>query len=399
MIWALLGLALALDLEEVRDRAERAAIAAERAEAERTIAKAGFVQSVAGSLPAVTGFASVSTGQGFTSFGFERPVQTQTGIGARGSWVLISPAQWAAAHSARQALVGRTAMLGWARVNARRDATIRYATAWAAARELEARERAAADADEAARAVQALVEAGLRPGADAARAKADALTAKAELDTARFRATAACAELLALIRDDPDGRCELDTPEWAEPRGGPSTHPALDASKAALAGAKAGTWSSASGLGPTVTASGTAAWYATDGGVGGFGWNAGAEAAMPLFGAGSGWAQVFASEAEARAAALDLEEQERALRVALKSATARHEAALSALEARSAALEATERALELVTERYRTGTAALTEWMDARRSRDAAAVALAAADAEVGTALAELEAARGVGGT
>ena len=44
------------------------------------------------------------------------------------------------------------------------------------------------------------------------------------------------------------------------------------------------------------------------------------------------------------------------------------------------------------------GSVDVTAWMDVRRSRDAAAVALARAGAEMGTALAELEAARGVAG-
>lgn len=398
MIWLLAGLSLAqsLDLDTVRQRAEDAAIAVERAQAERTMARADFTQAVAGNLPSVTGFASVTTGQGFTSFGFERPVQTQSGIGARGNWVLISPTQWAASESARQALIGRTAMLEWARVNARRDATTAYAAAWSSQTELAARTTAAEDARSAAEAVNALVDAGIRPRADGARATSEALTAAAELDSARWRATAACAQLLALIREEPDGDCILAEPTWNAPTDGPASHPALDASKAAMAGAKAGVWRAGTALGPTVTGSGTAAWYATDGGVGGFGWNAGVEASMPLVGSGSNWAEVFGSKAAAKAAALDYEQQERSLRVALASATARHEAAQTALVARRAALEATEEALTLVTERYRAGTASLTEWMDARRTRDAAAVALATADAELGTALAELEAARGV---
>ncbi|TNE87499.1 MAG: hypothetical protein EP330_18725, partial [Deltaproteobacteria bacterium] len=213
-----------------------------------------------------------------------------------------------------------------------------------------------------------------------------------------WRATAACAELRALLREDPSGTCDLAAPAWNEPLDGPGSHPALDAAQAALASARATTVGTTSALAPTVTASGTAAWYATDGGSGGFGWNAGAEATVPLFGSGSGYADVASARANATTAELALEEQERSLRVALATGEARHTAAKSTLEARRAAAEAAEEALVLIEERYRAGTASLVEWMDARQARDTAAIALAAAEAEVGTALAELEAARGVTG-
>ncbi|TNE92717.1 MAG: hypothetical protein EP330_00740, partial [Deltaproteobacteria bacterium] len=183
-MWLWLTLAHAMDLDEVRARAVEAAIAVETAEARRTMANSQAWSAVGDTLPSVTGFASVSTGQGFTSFGFERPVQTQTGVGARGQWVLLSPQRWAAAAAARQDLRGQSAMLEWARVDARREATARYAAWWSASRELAARDTAAEDAARAAEAVEALVVAEIRPAAEGARARAEALTAAADRDAA-----------------------------------------------------------------------------------------------------------------------------------------------------------------------------------------------------------------------
>jgi outer membrane protein TolC len=198
------------------------------------------------------------------------------------------------------------------------------------------------------------------------------------------------------MRDPVDGTCDLQAPIWADPVEGPPSHPALEAAQAALRGAGADVFA-ATAAGPTVSATGNAAWYATEAGSGP-GWSAGAEARMPLVTGGRGLAGISRARAEKNIATLALEEQERALRVALRSNTARHEAARLAMTARRVALKAAQEALVLVEERYRTGTVDVTAWMDVRRSRDAAAVAFARAEAEVGTALAELEAARGVVG-
>jgi outer membrane protein TolC len=83
--------------------------------------------------------------------------------------------------------------------------------------------------------------------------------------------------------------------------------------------------------------------------------------------------------------------------VALATAEARYEAALVGLTAREQARAAAAAGLTLLEQRYDNGLAPLTDWIDARRQRDAAAVALAQARGELGAALAQLEAARGVG--
>lgn len=397
---ALLGAPLAgaapLTLEEARSIAVEQAIAVERASAARDAARADAWSATAGALPAVTGFASANTGAGFTPFGFERPVATQYGVGARGSWALLAPSDWAAARAARRGLDGQEAMVRWAMVEARRDVTAAYAAALGAAGQRDAMTRAAADAARSADAVASLSDAGIRPRADAALARADAAALEADRLAAEWSVDARCAELMALLRQDVSQPCELAPASWEPPGHGPSAHPALEAARAALAQAGALRGQSISALLPSVDATGTAAWYATDAGSVGAGWSAGLELTAPVLASGAGRAGVQAADAGERIAALELEDQERALRAALFGSEARHTAAISALAARREALDAAEGALDRVDEAYRSGFADLTDLLTARRARDTAAVALALADTELGAALAELEAARGV---
>ena len=82
--------------------------------------------------------------------------------------------------------------------------------------------------------------------------------------------------------------------------------------------------------------------------------------------------------------------------MALVGAEARYTAAIDVVDAQRASLTASERALHLTQRRFDEGLENLTTLLDARRTRDTAAVSLAAAEGAAGGALAELEAARGV---
>ena len=85
----LCSLAHGVELDEVRARATEVAIEVARAEAETQRRRGLTWQASSGSLPQIDLFASGSTGQGLTSFGFERPVQVQAGVGVNGSWTLV----------------------------------------------------------------------------------------------------------------------------------------------------------------------------------------------------------------------------------------------------------------------------------------------------------------------
>jgi outer membrane protein TolC len=392
----LAGTAWALTLDEARATATDQAVAVEQARANRDAAAARAWMANAESLPAIVGFGSVNTGAGFTAFGFPRPVQTQAGAGVRASWTLLSPAAWGAARAARQTATGQDAMVAWAMVEARRAATAGFSAARGAQDVVAALETARDDAATAADAVQGQVAAGLRPGADAARATAEVAALEADLAAARGAATARCAELQALLRQPVDGACSLDGPGPEAPVDGPASHPALDAARATL-GAQQGAQAAATGaVLPSLTGSGTAAWYTTNEGGGGAGWSTGLDLTVPLTSVGAGARGIAAAKAETAVAELALEDQERALRVALASADARLVAAREALRARVKSQAAADAALQLTGERYANGLAPLTDWIDARRQRDTAAVARANAAAELGAAVAELEAARGV---
>lgn len=125
----------------------------------------------------------------------------------------------------------------------------------------------------------------------------------------------------------------------------------------------------------------------------------GADLAVPLFASGSAKAQITVAEAQVRSTRLALEAQELQLRVALRTATIRLKAAEQGVAARQVALDAAQEALDMVKARYSAGMDSLTDWLTSRQARDAAAVALARAEAERGAAHAALESARGVGGT
>ncbi len=390
------GTAWSLTLDEARSRATDQAVAVEQARAHRDAAAARAWVASAESLPAVVGFGSVNTGSGFTAFGFPRPVQTQAGAGVRATWALLSPRAWGAATAARQTAIGQEAMVAWAMVEARRSATAGFTAVRGSQAVLDALETAQADAAQAADAVRAQVAAGLRPEADAARAGAEEAGLAADVAAARGAATARCAGLEALLRLPITGVCPLTGPGPGDAEHGPASHPALDAARATL-GAQLGAQAAAAGqLLPTLSGTGTAAWYATDEGAGGLGWSTGIDLTVPLTTLGASARGVAAARAETSVARLALEDQDRALRVALAAADARVHAAREALSARAQSREAAGSALTLVGERYRNGLAPLTDWIDARRQRDNAAIAHAEAEAEFGSAIAELEAARGV---
>lgn len=390
------GAAWGLTLDEARSRATDQAVAVEQARAHRDAAAARAWVASAESLPAVVGFGSLNTGSGFTAFGFPRPVQTQAGAGVRATWALLSPSAWGAATAARQTAIGQEAMVAWSMVEARRSATAGFTAVRGSQAVLHALDTARADAAQAADAVRAQVAAGLRPEADAARAAAEEAGLEADVAAARGTAAARCASLEALLRQPITGICSLTGPGPGNAGDGPASHPALDAARATL-GAQLGTQAAAAGrLLPMLSSTGTAAWYATDEGAGGPGWSTGIDLTIPLTTLGAGARGVAAARAETSVARLALEDQERALRVALAAAEARVLAARQALSARAQSREAAGSALTLVAERYRTGLAPLTDWIDARRQRDNAAVAQADAEAELGAAIAELEAARGV---
>ena len=120
---------------------------------------------------------------------------------------------------------------------------------------------------------------------------------------------------------------------------------------------------------------------------------------MPLFAGGALQGSIRAASARLRAARAEVVDQERQLDTARVSADARWRAARAELDARREADDAAAEAFELVDERYRNGLAGVTAWLDARRARDRARVDLANAAAELGSALAEVEAAHGVAAT
>ena len=74
---------------------------------------------------------------------------------------------------------------------------------------------------------------------------------------------------------------------------------------------------------------------------------------------------------------------------------ARLAAARARLESLEAALGSADEALRLVEERYDAGLEDISVWLQARRTRDLAAVAFARGQADLGRAIAEVEAALG----
>ena len=117
---------------------------------------------------------------------------------------------------------------------------------------------------------------------------------------------------------------------------------------------------------------------------------------MPGTALGEGVGELREADAARGKAEEQLEGRRRELKAARVSAQARWEAARSVLEARRSGLAAADAALLLVQERYRAGLTSITDLLDARAARTDAAVGLSRADATVWTALAAVEAARGV---
>lgn len=396
MIALLLSLALAVDLDTARDRATDAAIGVATAQAQASAARGNAWVSASGALPSVELFAAASSGAGLTSFGFERPVANQASFGVTGSWTLINPAAWASADAARHTVRGRRAMLDWARVTARRDATVAIADLWESIGVRDALDTATTDAERAAAAVESLADSGLRPPSEAARSRAAAAALRAQLTAAEGQVAGRCAALQALLRDAVDGQCTLDEPAVGQPQDGLSDHPAVVAAREALAAAKAQRASQGTvGRLPTLGATGTAGHYYA-GGNDGFGWSAGLQASLPIVSGGALIGQAQSATAARDEAELALEDQQLQLTSAGVAAQSTWVAASASVDALELSLDAAEEALRLTDSRYRQGLDSLEAWLAARRVRDDAAVALASGRAAHLRALAELESVRGV---
>jgi len=285
--------------------------------------------------------------------------------------------------------------LDWARVTARRDATLRVAELWAATEVADALTDSAADAERAAEGVDSLVDSGLRPPADRARSEATALSLSAQAAQARGEALAACARVHALLRQAVEESCSLSPPAELAPREGPDVHPAIVAAEQALRAAQAARASALYDRLPMLSATGTAGEYVA-GNANGFGWSAGAEVRMPVLSGGAGLGSNQVAVAQRTAAELAVEDQALQLDAARVAAEARFAAAVESLAALQAAEGASESALLLIESRYREGLESLEAWLGARRERDAARVALAQGRAERLSALAEVESVRGV---
>jgi len=384
-------------LDEARTRAQERSLDVALARWDAASAQGAAARWTGAALPSIAGFVSGSTGAGFTSFGFERPVAAQVGGGVTGSVVLVDPSTWAAATAARRTVEGREATVRWTRVEARRRATELVAAARSEQSVAIALAGAARDSAREASAVGALVDAGLRPAADAARVRAQELDFTARAREASGRAVAACAALQDLMADPIDGECLVEElPRDPIPEDGQAEHPALAAARAAVGAAEASRASTIASQLPTVSLDGSAAHYTVPGRAGGFGWGAGFRIAVPLRVAGEGVGELRAADAARGKAEEQLEGRRRELEAARVSAQARWEAAHSVLEARRSGLDAADAALLLVQERYRAGLTSITDLLDARAARTDAAVGLSRADATLWTALAAVEAARGV---
>lgn len=394
LLWLAVATASGLDLDEARALAVQRSLEVEAASARADAAGAGAGSALLAELPAVVAFADASTGAGLTPTGFERPAGVLFGVGAEGRWRLLDPAGWSAATAARRRARGQEALYEWARVEARRSATTAYAEALGAQVAVEARVRASSDATAGADAIASLVEAGLRPPVDGARARAAAASARAALATAEADAAGRCAQLQALVRAPVGDPCHLEPVTWGAPGAARPIHPALEAAQAAFDATRAERGAATWALGPAVTLRGTAAAYATDEGLGP-GWSAGARAEAPL-GTGSVWSDLRGARAERDEARAGLEAQEVALQIAAVEAEARLEAARAIVGALAEATEAASEAYALTDARYRAGLDGITPWLAARAARDEAAVAQAGGEAALGRALADVEAARGV---
>lgn len=409
MILWLLGLALAADvvpdldgpvfdadLLTVQQRAVDEAIQVELSSAAADQARGEASAWTGRALPALSLYSQVGMGAGFTQFGFERPIPWQAGFGVRGAWTLVDPSGWAAATSARRTARGREALVAWARAQARRDAAARYAEAWGAERAATLLDRAAIDARTAEEAIAGLVDAGLRPAVDRARARADALDLEAQAAAARGEAQAACARLQGLVGAEVTGRCALSEPPTDVPRAGPDRHPALIAAGEAVDAARSTADQTRYSFLPSLSADGTAAQYIVPDRGNGLGWSANFTLDVPLTIGTTGPGELARARAEQRQARGELVSQERELASAAVGAQASLRAKQQALAARRGGLAAAEEAWERTNDRYEQGLDDITAWLTARRAFIQAGVALAYARAAVVAAIAEVEGVRGV---
>lgn len=394
MIALLAAGAFAMDLDEARALAEARAFEVVQAQADAEEARARVGLAWSGTLPSVVGFADYTIGAGQTAFGFERPILDQFAIGVQGSWRLVDPSVWAAAGAATHNKRGFDALLDWARLTARTDATTAYAGALAAGEVVEAWQRSFDDAERQEDAVVSLAEAGLRPRADAARATAARAAARAGLVTAEGEQQARCAELQGLLRVEVTGQCDLAPVEWASPEPSAGEHPVLTASREALAAARATRTSAYLDYAPTVDVVGSAGeYYAND--TRGPGWSAGVGVDLPLVVGGSRAASLRVARAQADEAEHGLDQTVHDLEVLRISAEARLRSATASVASLEESVASADEALRLVDERYSNGLEGITEWLEARRQRDTAAIALARGRASLGQAVAALEAAQG----
>lgn len=386
-----------LSLDEARRLATTRALEVSLARWDAEAARGTFAQWTGAALPAITGFFDLSTGAGRTASGFDRPVATQWGLGLRGSVGLVDPATWAAAAAARRTQRGQEATVDWARARARERATALFSlvgTEHRVARALDsAQQDAAADAD----AVAAFVDAGLRPSSDRDRTRAEAMDLAARAIEARGRAVAACAALQDLLALGVDGACELgDLPESPSPSESTGEHPALRASAEALAAAKASRVSALAAQLPTLSADGTVGAYGSPDEAPGVGWSAGGSVDVPLRVLTEGRGELISARAAEERAEDQLAGQRRSLDAARIGAEAEWQAAVASRGARRGSLDAADAALRMIQERYRAGLDDVSALLDARRARVDAEVGLLRAEARLWSALATVEAARGV---
>lgn len=410
MIWLLAAAfgseGQAIDLSHARVASMNQAIGVLRQQAVLDEVRGASTEAIADVLPQIGVFASATTVSGPNPFGRFTSRQAQAGVAA--SWQLVAPGGWAAAASIRSTVRGQTALLEWSEALARRDATIRFAEAVSAVEVVEALRTAENDAAEAARGIQSLADAGLRPLADAVQADAVAASLTARRVAAEGEVGATCAALQAQMGAPIDGHCSLVEPSsWPEPGTTEAVHPALRAAREAVNAARrlrtaaigeraptiVGTAEAAQGVGSAVVGDDTD--DARD--LSGLSLSAGLRADLPVISSGAGIAGVRQATATREAVEVALDEQERLLASGRVAADARYAAALAGVEASRRSRAAAREALALVEARYEQGLADLPTFIEARRSRDDALVALALARAEVGRALAELEANLGIG--
>ncbi|MEO0604054.1 MAG: TolC family protein, partial [Myxococcota bacterium] len=294
------GAALATTLDEARTAAMDRAIGVQRQQVALDRARGEALGSLAETLPQIGVFATASASSGPNPFGRFRLTQVQAGVS--GSWRLVDPAGWGAAAAARSTVRGEQALLDWAQAMARRDATAAFADAAAAREVAEALRTAEEDASRAASGIRDLVDAGLRPEADAVQAEAVAAALTAERVAAEGEIAATCASLQVQMGVPIDGHCALaPSSAWPEPSTGPDVHPALQAADEALSAARRARGASLLASAPVVVGTAEAAQNQGSAVVGdntddardlsGLSLSAGLRADLPVVGSGSGVAR------------------------------------------------------------------------------------------------------------